>query len=117
MLAVAKAPKPLTSTLVCAPFTPPYKAVSCTPGVCAMISCTVWAGERAISSAVITVDEAPTMPLNCLAEVAPAAGETFELSVVETFGVARRESDPSSERGLARVWFASRGGLTSIGGN
>src|SRR6202035_4648243 len=69
VLAVANAPNPRTSTLVCAPFTPPYNVVNCTPGTCAMISGRVWAGERAISWAVITVVDAPTMPANCLTGV------------------------------------------------
>ena len=50
VLEVAKAPKPRRSTLVFAPLTPPNRLVSCTPGVCAMISCNVCAGECAISS-------------------------------------------------------------------
>ena len=47
---VAKAPNPRRSTLVLAPLTPPNRLVSCTPGACAMISCSVCAGECAISS-------------------------------------------------------------------
>jgi hypothetical protein len=65
VLAVANAPKPRISTVVPAPFTPPYRLVNCTPGTCAMTSCTVCPGECAMSSAVITVEDAPTMPANC----------------------------------------------------
>ena len=53
---VAKAPNPRRSTLVFTPLTPPNRLVSCTPGAWAMISCSVCAGECAISCAVMTVD-------------------------------------------------------------
>src|ERR1700737_3651243 len=86
-----------------------------------MISCTVWAGERAISSDVMTDVDAPTMPLNWRTAVALVGevfvGATFELLVRATFGTARREADPSSVMGLARVRLSSRGALTSMGGS
>ena len=66
VLEVAKAPNPRRSTLVFTPLTPPNRLVSCTPGVCAMISCTVCAGEWAISAEVMTVvgcaDDAAELP-------------------------------------------------------
>ncbi len=73
-----------------------------------MISCTVCAGERAISSAVMTDVDAPTMPLNCRFVVTLLAAEllvgaTFVLLGCETFGATRREPDPSSLMGFARV--------------
>ena len=66
-----------------------------------MISCTDWAGECAMSSAVMTAVDAPTMPANCrfvvTLFVCPLlGGELLGLLVCETFGAARREPDPSS---------------------
>jgi hypothetical protein len=63
--------------------------------------------------------------LNCLTAGAPLAGETFGLLVGatlvllvgETFGATRREPDPGSVRGLARVRFSSPGELISMAGN
>src|SRR3954469_24742528 len=90
-----------------------------------MISCRVCAGECAISSAVITLEDAPTMPLNCrpplpsdaVADVtfAPVPGAGW-LLVGDVFGAARRGPPLSSLAGWARVRFWSTGGLTSIGG-
>src|SRR6188768_516937 len=121
LLEVANAPKPRRSTLVFTPLTPPYRLVSCTPGVCAMISCTVCAGELAISSAVMTDVDAPTMPLNCrtavaLVAAAPPDGVAFGRLVGTALGVTRRELVSWSILGLARVRFSS-GEVTSIGGN
>src|ERR1700682_4648106 len=78
-----------------------------------------------MSSAVMTVEDAPTMPLNCRTTGAPLAGDPFGLLVGatlvllvgETFGATRREPDPSSIRGLARVRFSSPGELISMGGS
>ncbi len=131
VLEVANAPNPRRSTLVFAPLTPPNRLVSCTPGTCAMISCKVCAGECAISSAVMTVAEAPTMPANCRtgappppwpppcdATLEPVPGAGFGLLDGLGFGATtRRVPEPSSVAGLARVRFWSPGGLTSIAGN
>src|SRR6202158_3393717 len=121
LLAVANAPNPRRSTVVPTPFTPPNNDVSCTPGVCAMISWIDWAGECAMSSAVMTDVAAPTMPANCRTAVARVGGAfvgaTFVLLVGATVGAARREPDPSSLIGLARVRLALPGGLISIGGS
>src|SRR6266478_8860031 len=125
LLAVANAPNPRRSTVVPTPFTPPKSDVSWTPGVCAMISWIDWVGECAISSAVMTDVDAPTMPANCRIVVALPVDETFGLFagappgllVWETFGATRREPEPSSLTGFARVRFWSPGGLTSIGGS
>src|SRR3954451_13122615 len=90
-----------------------------------MISCRVCAGECAISSAVITLEDAPTMPLNCRPPLRSdaVAGVTFApvpgavlLLAGEVFGAARRGPPLSSLVGWARVRFWSTGGLTSIGG-
>src|ERR1700737_2233605 len=75
-----------------------------------------------MSSAVMTVVDAPTMPANCrfvvtLLVCALLGGEPLGLLVCERFGATRRAPDPSSLMGLARVRFASEGGLTSIGGS
>ena len=52
-----------------------------------MISDKVWEGECAISSAVMTVAEAPTMPLNCGPPVPPVPSEaTFEPAAGAGFG-------------------------------
>ena len=94
-----------------------------------MISDSVCDGECAISSAVMTVEEAPTMPLNCrtalpplpvppLDEEAPDPSEGAALVVLVRAGRAtRRVPVPSSVAGFARVRFWSVGGLTSTGGN
>ena len=111
--------------MVPTPFTPPNSDVSWTPGVCAMISWIDWAGECAMSSAVMTDVDAPTMPANCRIGAALPGDETFGLFageppgllVCETFGATRREPEPSSLTGFARVRFWSPGGLTSIGGS
>jgi hypothetical protein len=63
----------------------------------------VWAGEWAISSAVITVEEAPTMPLNWRLGDTSLAGETLGLLVAGGFGAGRDDPEPSSVIGLARV--------------
>ncbi len=123
VLAVANAPNPAEVDRRSWRHSRRHKTtVSCTPGVCAMISCTVWAGECAMSSAVMTVVDAPTMPANCRFVVAlPVdelpAGAPFGLLVCATVGAGRCGPDPSSVMGLARVRFASSGGLTSIGGS
>ncbi len=62
----------------------------------------------------MTVADAPTMPLNCLIAGAPVAGDPFGpgagamfvLVVCDIFGATRREPDPSSVIGLARVRVA-----------
>ena len=117
LLEVANAPNPLISTVVLTPLTPPYRLVSCTPGVCAMISCTVCAGEWAISSAVMTDVDAPTMPLNCRTAgasfAAPPAGAAFGRLVRAR--TTRLEPCSWSIRGFARVRFSS-GALISTGG-
>src|ERR1700756_4872847 len=87
-----------------------------------MISCTDCAGECAMSSAVMTVVDAPTMPANrrlavTLLVCASLGGEPLGLPVCERFGATRRAPAPSSLPGLARVRFSSAGGLTSIGGS
>src|SRR5258706_8334308 len=72
----------------------------------------------------MTEVDAPTMPANCRIVVALPGDETFGLFagvppgllVCDTFGATRREPEPSSLAGLARVRFWSPGGLTSIGG-
>ena len=98
VLAVAKAPKPRRSTEVLAPFTPPNKDCNCTPGTCAMISARVCEGECAISLAVMTVEDVPTMPLNCGAP--PAADD--DVPEDETF-------EPLDGAGLALVAGATSG--------
>ena len=90
-----------------------------------MISCTVREGERLISSAVMTDVDAPTMPLNCrtagallvCAVLGLPPGATLVLAGCATFGATRREPDPSSVTGLARVRFSSPGEVISIGGS
>ena len=65
------------------------------------------------------------MPLNCLTAGAtlagypfgPGAGAMFVLVVCEIFGATRREPDPSSVMGLARVRVWSSGELISMAGN
>jgi hypothetical protein len=69
--------------------------------------------------------DAPTMPANCRIGVALPGDETLGLFagappgllVCETFGATRREPEPSSLTGLARVRLSSPGGVTSIGGS
>src|SRR5450759_902283 len=75
-----------------------------------------------MSWAVMTVVDAPTMPANCRFVVALAVNELVVgapsgLPVGAAFGAARREPDPASSTGLARVRLASLGGLISIGGS
>jgi hypothetical protein len=73
----------------------------------------------------MTVADAPTMPLNCLTAGATLAGDPFEpdagamfvLGVCDIFGATRREPDPSSVIGLARVRVWSPGELISMAGN
>ncbi|HMH72413.1 MAG TPA: hypothetical protein VK554_08935 [Bradyrhizobium sp.] len=73
----------------------------------------------------MTVADAPTMPLNCLTAGAPLAGDPFGpgagamlvLVVCDIFGATRREPDPSSVIGLARVRVWSSGELISMAGN
>src|SRR5437763_11913038 len=104
LLAVANAPNPRRSTVVPTPFTPPNSDVSWTPGVCAMISWIDWAGECAISSAVMTEVDAPTMPANCRIAGAVHGEETFgQFTGAPTGGVgwerfdaARRGTDCTS---------------------
>ena len=120
---VAKAPKPRRSTLVLAPLTPPNRLVSCTPGVCAMISCSVCAGECAISSAVITrrrrADDAGELPvaaaaralrrrLGCGVRAGPDAAGSCRSTAQRP---ARRgaRSMPRRRSVLARVRFGSVG--------
>ena len=128
VLEVAKAPKPRRSTLVFAPLTPPNRLVSCTPGVCAMISCTVCAGECAISCAVMTAVDVPTMPLNCRTrrrrsrtpcDASVGAGPSCRCRCRATARGHDAARAPLLHRrsGLARVRFGSVGGVTSIGGN
>jgi hypothetical protein len=64
------------------------------------------------------------MPLNCLTASAPLAGDPFGPAagamfgvVCGTFGATRREPDPSSIIGLARVRVWSSGELISMAGN
>src|SRR5712691_3209592 len=65
------------------------------------------------------------MPLSCLTAGAPLGGDTFGpgagatlvLVVCEIFGATRREPDPSSVIGLARVRVWSSGELISMAGN
>ena len=57
----AVAPNPRMSTVVRAPFTPPNRLVTWTPGSRARMSWTVTPGERSMSVAVMTVVEAPVM--------------------------------------------------------
>jgi hypothetical protein len=76
----------------------------------------------------MTVEEAPTMPLNCRTAapplpVPPLDGEALEPSdgaalvvLVGAGRTTRRVPVPSSVTGLARVRFWSVGGLTSTGG-
>ena len=128
VLAVAAAPKPRRSTEVFdAVDGLPNSDVSCTPGTCARMSGKLFDGECAISSAVITVEEAPTMPLNCRTPVplpAPVPLPVLASDVpvpVPREGVALRTGrgtpPPSSISGRARVLFGSVGGLTSTGGS
>lgn len=75
-----------------------------------------------MSSAVMTVVAAPTMPANCRLVAALlvdelSAGAPLGLPVGATFGAARYAPEPSLLTGRARVQFASSGGLTSIGGS
>src|SRR5260370_21385778 len=78
-----------------------------------------------MSSDVMTDVAAPTMPANCRIVVALPGDETFGLfagappglAVCEMFGATRREPDPWSLTGFARVRFSSPGGLISIGGS
>src|ERR1700730_18201787 len=80
-----------------------------------------------MSSAVMTDVDAPTMPANCRFVVTLPVCELLVegllggappgLPVCETLGATRRAPAPSSLIGLARVRFASEGGLTSIGGS
>jgi hypothetical protein len=49
------------STVLPAPFTPPYRLVTWTPGSRARISWTVTLGERSISAEVMTVVDEPVM--------------------------------------------------------
>src|ERR1700716_2575880 len=90
-----------------------------------MISCKVCAGECAISSAVMTLEDAPTMPLNCRppppddtsdATFEPVPGAGLPLLVDAVLGAVRRGPPLSSEGGWGRGRFWSSGGLTSIGG-
>ena len=108
VLEVANAPKPRRSTLVFAPLTPPNRLVSCTPGVCAMISCTVSAGECAISCAVMTEVAVPTMPLNCRTAPTPVESESAAGPGAGTaLGSAPRRCarhDAARGRGPGRCW-------------
>src|SRR5512134_421977 len=85
-------------------------------------------GERAMSCAVITLEEAPTMPLNCRPPVlVPPASAVPWLAPPEAPVPAPREGCavragrvvvplPSLSSGRARVLFGSVGALTSTGG-
>ncbi len=72
VLEVPAAPKPRMSTPDLAPFTLPNRLVVCTPGSRASKSCSVCPGDRSISCAVITVDEAPVMIVPVTMPEAPA---------------------------------------------
>src|SRR5664279_4966266 len=67
----------------------------------------------------MTVALAPTMPANCRFVVVALFGVLLgdATLVAEGAGTARREPEPSSGTGFARVRFWSPGGLTSIGGS
>src|SRR4029079_13439608 len=70
----------------------PYSVVSCTPGTCARMSGRLYDGERAMSCAVITLAEAPTIPLNCRPPVpAPPASAVPGLAPSELPVPAPRE--------------------------
>ena len=129
VLAVAKAPKPRKSTEVLAPLTAlPNRLVTCTPGTWARMSGRLLEGECAISSAVITVADAPTMPLNCRTPLPPVPPPSPVPVLVPsdvpvpaprtgaTLRAGRGTPPPSSNSGRARVLFGSVGGLTSTGG-
>src|ERR1700731_596193 len=71
-----------------------------------------------MSSAVMTVVDAPTIPANCrfavtLLVCGLLGGAPFGLLVCEPFSATRRAADPSSLMGLARVRVASEGASTS----
>ena len=127
---VAKAPKPRKSTEVFAPFAvTPYSEVSCTPGTCPRMSGRLYEGERAMSCAVITVDDAPTIPLNCRTPVpAPPVSAVPGLVPSEVPVPAPRDGSavragrvvaplPSLSTGRARVLFGSVGEVISTGGS
>ena len=63
MFEAAVAPKPRRSTVVPAPLMPPAVLQVCTPGARAMMSCKDASGALAIWSAVMTVVDAPIMPV------------------------------------------------------
>ena len=108
--------------------TPPNRLVSCTPGVWAMISGRLFDGECAMSSAVMTVEEAPTMPLNCRTPVPLCRCRRRYRCLRRRRIPCRRRAKaarsapgaatplPSLVSGRARVLFWSVGGLTSTGG-
>src|ERR1043165_4961004 len=86
-------------------------------------------GECAISSAVITVEDVPTMPLNWRTPVpplpspvpAPVLGASDDPVPAPRDGAVVRTGrvvpPPSSVRGRARVLFGSVGGTPSTGGS
>jgi hypothetical protein len=74
----------------------------------------------------MTAVDVPTMPLNCRtaptpveneSATGPGAGTALGSGLEDVRGTTRREVGVWSVAGLARVRFASPGGLTSIGGN
>jgi hypothetical protein len=93
-----------------------------------MISVKVCVGECAICSAVMTVEDAPTMPLNCRTPLpVPPATAVPGLAPSDVPVPAPRDGRaagvgrvvvplPSLSSGRARVLFWSVGALTSTGG-
>ena len=129
VLGVAKAPNPRRSTDGARRRSRRHRTeCSCTPGTCAMISCSVCAGECAD---VIGGDHGRWRCRRCrwpaarqcrrptclMMHVRASPGAVPVLEVGAAFGATRRGPGVSSSVGLARVRFWSTGGLTSIGGN
>ena len=100
-----------------APFTAPNSDVSCTPGTCAMISCTVCAGERPISSAVMTVVDAPARMFGAAVVAAgadPPDGCARGAGCGAGARVTRPRRDAQSGEDSTRLRSTGFGGLTCL---
>ena len=112
VLEVANAPNPRRSTLVFAPFTPPYRLVSCTPGVCTIFLHGIGRRTRDILRSYDRgrcADDAVELP-----DSAHAGGERFAVGPGAGHGRWARASTMCEARrgvrsrsGRRRVWRGS----------
>ncbi len=115
VLDVPAAPNPRMSTLVDAPFTMPNRLRTWTPGSRASTSCNVAPGERSISCAVMTVEEAPVMIVPVTMPDGPALSAGASPTSAPLPGATPRRPPPAPPTRRVLVTLSSGNTVVSFG--